>query len=58
MVALADGAQNADKINNALNKLELEMHQKDTLINQYREVKECHRQWEEVRSVMPSHPKG
>ncbi len=50
--------KNADKINDALNKLELELHQKDTLIAMYREVKERHRQWEEVKSVMPSHPEG
>ena len=50
------GPQNADRINDALNQLQIEMNQKDALIEQYRAVKESYPQWEKVKSTKPSHP--
>jgi len=48
--------QNADRINDALNQLQIEMNQKDALITQYRSVKQSYPQWEQVKSITPSHP--
>ena len=50
------GPQNADRINDALNQLQIEMNQKDALISQYRAVKESYPQWEKVKATTPSHP--
>ncbi len=50
------GPQNADRINDALNQLQIEMNQKDALIEQYRAVKESYPKWEKVKATKPSHP--
>ena len=51
------GPQNADRINDALNQLQIEMNQKDALIEQYRAVKNSYPKWEKIQSTTPSHPK-
>ena len=46
-----------DRINDTLHQLQIEMNEKDALIEQYRAVKKSYRQWEKVKSTTPSHPK-